>query len=180
MQLKPLPQDSQDKLKADRINEEAFPPWERNSLDDLYGSDSPEKLDMLGIYDDADMITGFLMVRIYENIRYLAYLAVSRERRSEGIGSSALQLLRERYDTAQIVVEFETPDDSLPDNALRLRRRDFYLRNGFYETGWYSFYDDTEFTIACSQRNFDKDGFEKFIGYLGTIISDHIPHPYRK
>lgn len=103
MQLKPLPQDSQDKLKADRINEEAFPPWERSSLDDLYGSDSPEKLDMLGIYDDADMITG-----------------------------------------------------------------------------WYSFYDDTEFTIACSQRNFDKDGFEKFIGCLGTIISDHIPHPYRK
>ena len=103
MQLKPLPQDSQDKLKADRINEEAFPPWERNSLDDLYGSDSPEKLDMLGIYDDADMITG-----------------------------------------------------------------------------WYSFYDDTEFTIACSQRNFDKDGFEKFIGCLGTIINDHIPHPYRK
>lgn len=35
MQLRILPQNSEDKLIADAINEEAFPECERNSLDDL-------------------------------------------------------------------------------------------------------------------------------------------------
>ena len=149
MQLKLLPQNSEDKLIADTINEEAFPECERNSLD-------------------------------YKNIRYLAYFAVSRDKRSAGIGSQALKFLMERYPYAQIVTEFETPDDSCDNNAFRIRRRDFYLRNGFYETGWYSFYDDTEFTIACSEPVFDKKGFEQFTAYLCSIVPDHIPKLYRK
>ena len=134
---------------------------------------------MLGIYDN-DTIVGLFTVRKYENIRYLAYFAVSREKRSSGIGSQALQLLKERYYGTQIVTEFEAPDDSCDNNAMRLRRRDFYLRNGFYETGWYSFYDDTEFTIACSEPVFDKEGFEHFTSYLSSIVPDHIPKLYQK
>lgn len=180
MQLKILPQDSEDKLAADAVNEEAFPECERNSLDDLYASDTAERLEMLGIYDDNDEIAGFFTVRKYENIRYLAYFAVSKDKRSKGTGSRALRLLMERYPDAQIVTEYETPDDSCDNNSMKLRRRDFYLRNGFYETGWYSFYDDTEFTIACSDSVFDKKGFERFIVYLSSIVHDHIPELYRK
>ena len=179
MQLKLLPQNSEDKLIADAINEEAFPECERNSLDDMYASDTAERIEILGIYDD-NTIVGFFIVRKYESIRYLAYFAVSKDKRSAGIGSHALRLLMERYPDAQIVTEFETPDDSCDNNALRLRRRDFYLRNGFYETGWYSFYDDTEFTIACSETVFDKEGFERFTAYLSSIVPDHIPELYRK
>ena len=134
---------------------------------------------MLGIYDN-DTIVGFFTVRKYENIRYLAYFAISRYKRSSGIGSQALQLLKERYPNTQIVTEFETPDDGCGNNTIRLRRRDFYLRNGFYETGWYSFYDDTEFTIACSEPNFYKEGFERFTAYLRSIVPDHIPKLYKK
>jgi GNAT superfamily N-acetyltransferase len=179
MQLKLLSQNSEDKLIADAINEEAFPECERNSLDDMYASDTAERIEILSIYDD-NAIVGFFVVRKYESIRYLAYFAVSKDKRSAGIGSHALRLLMERYPDAQIVTEFETPDDSCDNNALRLRRRDFYLRNGFYETGWYSFYDDTEFTIACSEPVFDKKGFEQFTAYLSSIVPDHIPKLYRK
>ena len=91
-----------------------------------------------------------------------------------------MKFLMERYPYAQIVTEFVTPDDSCDNNAFRIRRRDFYLRNGFYETGWYSFYDDTEFTIACSEPVFDKKGFEQFTAYLSSIVPDHIPKLYRK
>jgi len=179
MELTILQQNSEDKRIADAINEESFPEYERNSLDDLYASDTSEKLDMLGIYDN-DTIVGFFTVRKYENIRYLAYFAVSRDKRSSGIGSQAIQRLKERYHGTQIVTEFETPDISYDNNAMRLRRRDFYLRNGFYETGWYSFYDDTEFTRACSEPVFDKEEFERFTAYLSSIVHDHIPKLYRK
>ena len=179
MQLKLLPQNSEDKLIADAINEEAFPECERNSLDDMYASDTAERIEILGIYDD-NTIVGFFIVRKYESIRYLAYFAISKDKCSAGIGSQALKLLIERYPGAQIVTEFETPDDDCDNNALRLRRRHFYLRNGFYETGWYSFYDDTEFNIACSESGFDKEGFERFTVYLSSIVPDHIPKLYRK
>ena len=179
MELRILQQDSEDKRPAPAINEEAVPECEMNYLDALYASDTSEKLDMLGIYDN-DTIVGFFTVRKYANIRYLAYFAVSREKRSSGIGSQAIQLLKERYNDTQIVTEFETPDISCDNNAMRLRRRDFYLRNGFYETGWYSFYDDTEFTIACSEPVFNKEEFERFTTYLSSIVPDHIPKLYRK
>ena len=58
MQLKLLPQNSEDKLIADTINEEAFPECERNSLDDMYASDTAERIEILGIYDD-NAIVGF-------------------------------------------------------------------------------------------------------------------------
>ncbi|WP_303818953.1 GNAT family N-acetyltransferase [Ruminococcus flavefaciens] len=161
------------------INEEAFPECERNSLDDMYASDTVDRIEILGIYDD-NAIVGFFIVCKYESIRYLAYFAVSKDKRFAGIGSQALKLLMERYPDAQIVTEFETPDDSCDNNSLRLRRRDFYLRNGFYETGWYSFYDDTEFTIACSEPFFDKEEFERFTVYLSSIVPDHIPKLYKK
>ncbi|WP_155250412.1 hypothetical protein [Ruminococcus flavefaciens] len=63
MQLKLLPQNSEDKLTADAINEEAFPECERNSLDDMYASDTADKIEILGIYDD-NAIAGFFIVRI--------------------------------------------------------------------------------------------------------------------
>ena len=179
MQLKTLSQNSVDKQIADKINEEAFPEYERNSLDDMYASDTADKIEILGIYA-ANAIVGFFIVRKYVSIRYLAYFAVSQEKQSAGIGSQALKLLFYRYPDAQIVAEFETPDDRCDNNAIRLRRRSFYLRNGFYETGWYSYYDDTEFTIICSVPGFDKEGFERFTAYLSSIVPDHIPKLYRK
>lgn len=179
VQLRIIPQNSSEKIKLEMINEEAFPSSERNSIDDLYASGNDGNLDMIGIYDDSELV-GFFAVRKFNRIRYMAYFAVCSEKRSKGIGSKALHLLKDFYPDCQIVNEFEAPDEGNENNAIRLRRRDFYLRNGFCETGWYSFYDETEFEIACSEVDFDMQEFRKFIAYLNSIVSDHIPQPYQK
>lgn len=179
VQLRIIPQNSPEKLKLETINEESFPISERNSIDDLYASGNDGNLDMIGIYDDSELV-GFFAVRKFSRIRYMAYFAVCSEKRSKGIGSKALHLLKDFYPNCQIVNEFEAPDESNENNSIRLHRRDFYLRNGFFETGWYSFYDETEFEIACSESEFDMQEFRKFIAYLNSIVSDHIPQPYQK
>ena len=76
-------------------------------------------------------------------------------------------------------MEFEAPSGSEADQT-QVRRRAFYLRNGFYETGWFTFYDETEFEIACTSSSFDVEAFNGFTEYLSTLVSDHIPKPYRK
>ncbi len=179
VQLRVITQNSSEKTKLEFINTEAFPINERTSIDDLFGFSDSGNLDILGIYTDNELV-GFFAIRKYKNIRYMAYFAVSVQKRSKGIGSKALHLLKEFYPNCQIINEFDAPNESCDDNSVRIRRRNFYLRNGFYETGWYNYYDEDEFEITCSDNNFKIDEFKDFIIYLNSIIPDHIPEPYQK
>ena len=172
--LKNVGKNSGHKEKLERINIEAIPECGRNSLDDLIDTGAEVQGIFLG-----DTPVGYFVLREYRSILYLAYFAVSREHRSEGIGSKALAKLIDEKKDRQIVVEFETPHGS-ETNDLSTRRRAFYLRNGFYETGWFTFYDETEFEIACTSTSFDIEAFNEFTVYLSTLVSDHIPKPYRK
>ena len=176
--LRTLERGSEDQAVLERINEEAIPENERNSLEDLFLTGADGNLEIIAIDLDGQPV-GFFVVRTFRNTRYLAYFAVRRDLRSRGIGSAALQALLRRRSDCQMVVEFEAPDPDSPGDTLRRRRKGFYLRNGFHETGWRTRYDGTEFEIGCSRTEFDKDEFDLFIDYLGTIVSDHIPHPYR-
>ncbi|MBR6402282.1 MAG: GNAT family N-acetyltransferase [Eubacterium sp.] len=174
IELKRIDKSNPDKIILERINTEAISECERNSLDDLIETDA----EVLGIYLDGEPV-GFFVLREYKFIEYLAYFAISSDVRSKGIGSKALSILLESKKDFQMVVEYENPSSNEPDD-MNMRRRDFYLRNGFYETGWYSFYDETEFEIGCSSYTFDEKVFGEFTEYLSRIVSDHIPKPYRK
>ena len=174
MELMKLTIDSQDIQALEEINEEAIPECERNSLMDLMNTGAT----ILGIYEDGPV--GFLVIREYKSILYLAYLAVDRALRSKGIGGKALKRLVSNNTDRMIVVEYEAPNPSLPENELNVRRKGFYKRNGFCETGYFTFYDNTEFEIGCAGMEFDAGLFGEFTEYLSTIVSDHIPKPYKK
>ena len=173
MELRKLTIDSPDIPALEEINEEAIPECERNSLRDLMDTGAT----ILGIYDDEPV--GFLVIREYKTILYLAYLAVNNSLRSKGIGSKALGELVSNHADQMIVVEYEAPNPFSPENELNIRRKGFYKRNGFCETGYYTFYDDTEFEIGCAGMGFDVELFGEFTEYLSEIVSDHIPKPYK-
>ena len=174
MELRKLTIDSPDIPALEEINEEAIPECERNSLRDLMDTGAT----ILGIYDDEPV--GFLVIREYKTILYLAYLAVNNSLRSKGIGSKALGELVSNHADQMIVVEYEAPNPFSPENELNIRRKGFYKRNGFCETGYYTFYDDTEFEIGCAGMGFDVELFGEFTEHLSAIVSDQIPKPYKK
>jgi len=43
--------------------------------------------------------------------------------------------MKNMYADKYLVVDFEMLDENAPNNEQRKRRKDFYLRNGFKETG---------------------------------------------
>ena len=174
MELRKLTIDSPDIPALEDINEEAIPECERNSLRSLMDTGAT----ILGIYEDGPV--GFLVLREYKTILYLAYLAVNSALRSKGIGGKALGELVSKNDDHMIVVEYEAPNPSSPENELNIRRKEFYKRNGFYETEYFTFYDDTEFEIGCAGMEFDVEIFGEFTEHLSMIVSDHIPKPYKK
>ena len=175
MILKVLSNGSEDIALLEKINEEAIPENERNSLADLMATGA----DVIGIYEN-DEPAGFLVVREYGEIVYLAYLATRYDLRGQGIGGRALEKLVAMHRDQPVIVESEAPADCSDENDMNQRRKQFYLRNGFFETGWYTYYDETEFEIGCSKKDYDAEAFERFVAYLSSIISDHIPKPYRK
>ena len=179
MELREIMKISEDKAVLEEINTEAIPENERTSLDNLFATGADGNLEVLGIYEENGPV-GFFVVRKYKSTRYLAYFAINAECRSKGIGSKALALLFDRYSHCQIVVEFEAPRKDAKEDDMVVRRRNFYLRNGFHETGWLTFYDGVEFEIACSRPMFDEQEFEGFVEYFGTIVPNYMPKPYRK
>ncbi len=177
MKLIPLTPDSPDVMLAQQLNEEAFPDNERVDLDDFFRSNTDGQLEILAIYAD-EAFSGFFVMRLFQNIAYMAFFAVIKEKRSLGIGSQVLKDLKEYYPGKQIVVDFESVREEAANKEQRQRRRNFYLRNGFYETGWFQFYSDTEFEIVCSVPMFDKETFEALIADIHARVPEFDPHLY--
>lgn len=173
MELKTVTAQSPDLAALEAINAEAIPAPERNTLSDMLDTGA----EIIGIYRN-DVPAGFFAVRAFRQIRYLAYFAVRHDLRLQGIGSAAIRALQTQYAGCRLIAEYESPDAVCENNRIRLRRQDFYLRNGFRLTGWHTRYDGTEFTVVCSGKEYDADEFRDFIAYLGTVITDHIPAPF--
>lgn len=179
MELIPLFPGCADTAALQALNDEAFPPQERLTVAQLFADLNGLKRDLLGIYE-AGRFAGFVSVLACGRCAYVCYFAVRAECRGRGVGSRALRLLPERYPGRQIVVDFEAPDPDAPNHAQRLRRRGFYLRNGFHATGWYQFYMETEFEIVCSDPPFDREAYEALVTRVRECAPDFSPRRYRK
>lgn len=171
MEIREIREDSQELPILETINEEAIPEIERCALSDMLATGAK-----VWCIDYNQEPVGFMAVRYYRNLVYLAYFAVRKDLRSKGIGGRAVRELIRRNPGRQVVVEYEAPKPPETGNAVSR----FYLRNGFFETGWYTHYDNTEFVVGCSQQEFDAAEFTVFAEDIAKTVSDHIPNPFRK
>ena len=98
--------------------------WKRNAYDVYFMT-------------DGDMVLGYAcLVRNGDDL-LLDYLAIAKEHRDKGLGSTFLKQLAACLSGADCVVcEVENPESAANENdrALRERRLQFYLRNGFNKT----------------------------------------------
>ena len=109
------------------LNAKAFPLEERISVTYMmHGLRVPDQ-ELLAIHADG-RFAGFFSMILLGRCAYICYFAILPRLRSMGIGSAALRALAAHYPDHQVVVDFEAPDDAAPNNAIRLRRRAFYLR----------------------------------------------------
>lgn len=176
MELKLLAPDSPEIPQIRRINDVSFPDNERVPIDELFRFGG---IDVIGITNNGET-AGFLAMRRFADLAYIAYFAIAPEIRSQGIGTAALKALHGFYADCQIAVDIEAPDDKYPNNAQRLSRRGFYMRCGFIPTGWFQFYMDTEFEIFSSVPDFNKTAFEDMNAEIHAKAPEFDPHLYRK
>ena len=94
---------------------------------------------------DEDIFVGLMVVQTFKTLSYLFFLAIDPSYHSMGYGSRTIETLKESYKGKKQVVDYEMPDKEDLNNTLRLRRHQFYLKNGYKETGLFLSYKSVDY-----------------------------------
>ena len=118
-----------DVLRIRRLYREAFPRCERKPFSIIRAMEKKGKTD-LWYFEDEGGFAGLCATINGKNEILIDYLAVAKKRRGTGVGTKMLSALIEHYRDFGIFLEIEELDPSAKNNAERIRRKEFYLREG--------------------------------------------------
>lgn len=121
-------------IKADRLYLSAFPKIERHSLREIHAAARKGRAEYLAFYEGRKFV-GLTYLIVRENVALLLYFAVNPKLRNNGYGASILQSLKERYSGKDLAILIESIYDACDNKEMRIRRMNFYLRNGLRDTG---------------------------------------------
>lgn len=177
LQTEPITAQSRFWNSVNALAREAFPPEEYLAPAELLNMARAGSFDFLALLD-GDSFVGFMAVQTYEDMAYLFFLAIDVACRGRGYGSRAIETLRAEYPGKIHTVDFEMPDDTAPNRAQRQRRRSFYLRNGYEETGLFLSYLGVDYEVFSMGGRFDE---AQFRALLKTVpVESFAPKYFRK
>ena len=152
------------KNKIEKLYLESFPKEERFPFWILDECSKEDNSDLLAVLDN-DKFIGMCYLVNCNNAYYLMYLAVEPELRNQNYGSRILADLKEKYKTLFLSVDE-------PIDELSIRRKNFYLRNGFYDTNKY--YEDTgvNYEVLCTNPEYEITNDNMLMRYT-NMTSNH-------
>ncbi|WP_418665768.1 GNAT family N-acetyltransferase [Allofournierella sp.] len=156
--IKAVTSDFEDIKALESLNNEAFPKEERMEICEMMQLISKQIIEVTAVYDD-DTFVGFYALSVRKPIAYVFFLAIDSTKRSRGYGSKALALMKEQYADYQIVLDMERLDEDADNIEQRKSRKRFYLRNGYYETGFFLDYNDLIMEVLCTDAKLNADSF---------------------
>lgn len=149
----------------------AFPPSELIPAEYFQASIHIEGAEVTSYYTEntsgGQEFVGFTYVIDTTDFLFIYFFAVNQNLRSRGFGSEIIcNHLMKRYPGKILVLNAECPDETAPDNSLRLRRIAFYERLGFVQVNC-TFYDERVlFTILSTSPALDIDRYKAFLQKL--------------
>jgi len=142
-----------------KIYFDSFPPNERMPFWMMVAMSKLWNTKFLSFYDN-DKLCGFIYLAVQFRQVFVMFFAVDRELRSKGYGSQILNELQKLYPDKTVIVSIE---HSNTDETGELeRRKRFYLRNGFTETGYLIRMRGVEQEILVRNGQFSKAKFRAF------------------
>lgn len=143
--------DSKSQSRIKEIYETSFPKSEKFPFWVLKQCARENNVRLDAIIDHStDKIIGMCFLISYDDIVYLMYVAIDKKYRNKGFGSLVLRDLILRQADISILLCIERPSAEKED--IKARRKNFYLRNGFYETGCYIKDSGVEYEFLSSSK----------------------------
>lgn len=120
---------------------------------------SRKNIDFLAYYDDGSFC-GITYTLQNENMAFVLYLAVNDEIRSKGYGSAILSYLKTTLANKVIVLNVEPIDMNAENYSQRVRRVEFYKKNGFENTNHYVVDTSGKYLILSTDKNFSLKDYQ--------------------
>ncbi len=122
-------------------------------------------------FHDGETVCGFVYMAITKKLIFIMFFAVDESIRSQGYGGRILEKIQSMYPGRKIIVSIERCDVDAKDSKQRIRRKRFYEKNGYVDTGYLVKLAGVEQEILVKSGTFSKGEFRWFfIQYSnGTI-----------
>ena len=114
-------------------------------------------------FREGDVPRGLAYLAALDSIVFVMFLAVNPALRSRGYGSEILRKLEELYPGRKLILSIERCDVPAPNHDLRVRRKAFYLKNGFVETGYFVELSRVKQELLIKNGAFDRAEFLSFL-----------------
>ena len=118
-----------------KIYMEAFSLVERAPFSRIIKQWRSGELDILTFREEDNSLIGFSINASEADLVLIDYLAISPAVRGGGYGSKALELMHLYYLGKRIFLIIEHPDMEADNAEQRSKRKRFYLRNGYADSG---------------------------------------------
>ena len=148
--------------KAKKLYESAFPSDERMPFSMLEKGYLKGIAEFLAVYEGS-LFVGIIYVVLIKKYASVFYFAVGENLRGKGFGSRILSAIKERYPNRTIFLDIEKIDEHAENNELRLRRKNFYLRNGFSPCGLTITEFGVTYEILAFGGSLDFDEYKRFM-----------------
>jgi len=156
---------SKDLNKIKKLYIDAFPENERFSFSMMIKNENGH-YETFAYYQD-DVFCGFAILLNSLDISHIIYLATIPELRGKGLGAKALGAISRIKSSMRIIVDIERELPGNPENELRRRRKNFYLRNGYRETEVRYRWQDEYYEILVFGGELSSEDFGNFWRALG-------------
>lgn len=122
--------------RIQRLYLEAFPKEERKPFELIMEKQKEGITEILSLEDEEGNFYGLGITILHKDIVLLDYFAVEEGRRGKGTGSAALHMMQERSRGKRFILEIENTDAQAENHEQRIRRKEFYLKNGMKCMGY--------------------------------------------
>lgn len=151
-----------DLKKIRKLYIQSFPKSERMPFPLLLLVSKRKGADFYAFYSQGELC-GFTCLMRYQNMAFVLYLAIESRLRSRGYGSEILSWIKKRHPGAQIALSIETVRGTFEKDPQRRRRKCFYLKNGFLDTGYTIREFGEVYDILSTQLPFPMDQYQALI-----------------
>lgn len=150
----------------------AFPEEEKKPVGYIEKLVSENKMSVYAILEENEF-AGLVITLTDKKSTILDFFAICPDKRGKGLGGKALKILKEKYKDKPFILEIETIDENADNIRERIRRKNFYLRNGMKETGVIV----NMYQVDYELLSFDgKLSFEIYDELMKNIHGDEIKH----
>lgn len=165
LSIRPVNKNLKEYNKIKKLMLTSFPKNERYPMWLLELLSKRKCIDFSAFYDE-EKFCGLTYSISSDKMTFLLYLAVNAEVRSKGYGSEILSCLKKSVPENIVVFNVEKPNTNADNNEQRIKRVNFYLKNGFQTTNYELVDGNDIYSVLASDKNFSLEDYKNIMKKL--------------